>query len=133
MGGNEEFGTASAVCQSISIRTGRRRHAIAWSQYIATMQYIRARLIAQAKEVRDDDSIIDIVVWELVEPLLPCTHLYKYRLFFGRPGECFVRYDNERGKGDHRHVSEVEFDYEFISLDTLLADFERDVTNWRKR
>jgi hypothetical protein len=97
------------------------------------MQYIRARLIAQAKEVRDDDSIIDIVVWELAEPLLPCTHLYKYRLFFGRPGECFVRYDNERGKGDHRHVGEVEFDYEFISLDALLADFERDVTNWRKR
>lgn len=42
-----------------------------------------------------------------------------------------VRYDNERGKGDHRHVGEVQSDYEFISLDALLADFERDVTNWR--
>jgi len=96
------------------------------------MQYIKARLVARAKEVRDDDSIIDIVVWELAEPPLPCTHSYKYRLFFGRPGECFVRYDNERGKGDHRHVGEVESDHEFISLDALLTDFERDVANWRK-
>jgi hypothetical protein len=92
---------------------------------------MKARLIAQAKEVRDDGSIVNIVVWELTEPLLPCRHLYKYRLFYGRPGECFVRYDNERGKGDHQHVGEVESEYEFSSLDTLLADFERDVTNWR--
>ena len=95
------------------------------------MQYMKATLIAQAKEVRDDGSIVDIVVWELSTPLSPCAHFYKYRLFFGRPGECFVRYDNERGKGDHRHVGEVESDYEFSTLDALLADFERDVTNWR--
>lgn len=96
------------------------------------MQYMKARLLARAKEVRDDDSIIDIVVWELSEPLLPCAHHFKYRLFFGRSGECFVRYDNERGKGDHRHVGELQSNYEFVSLDALLADFERDVTNWRK-
>lgn len=92
---------------------------------------MKARLIAQAKEIRDDGSIVDIVVWELSEPLPPCAHPYKYRLFFGWPGECFVRYDNERGKGDHRHDGAVESAYAFTSLDTLLADFERDVTNWR--
>ena len=60
------------------------------------MQYMEATLIAQAKEVHDDGSIVEIVVWELAEPLPPCTHRYKYRLFFGVPGECLVRYDNER-------------------------------------
>jgi len=90
-----------------------------------------ATLIASAKEVRDDGSIVDIVVWELSKPLLPCVHRYKYRLFYGRPGECFVRYDNERGKGDHRHIGKVESRYEFTSLDALLADFEHDVRNWR--
>ena len=95
------------------------------------MQYMKATLIAQAKEVRDDGSIVEIVVWELAEPLPPCTHTYKYRLFFGASGECFVRYDNERGKGDHRHAGGVESSYEFTDLDTLLTDFERDVTNWR--
>jgi len=95
------------------------------------MQYVKATLIAQAKEVRDDGSIIEIVVWELAEPLAPCTHPYKYRLFFGRPGEYFVRYDNERGKGDHRHVGSEEMVYDFSTLDALLIDFERDVMNWR--
>ena len=91
---------------------------------------MKAALIAQAKEVRDDGSIVEIVVWELAEPMPPCTHAYKYRLFFGQPGHCFVRYDNERGKGDHRHAGGVESAYDFTSLDKLLADFERDVMNW---
>jgi len=91
---------------------------------------MKAALIAQAKEVRDDGSIVEIVIWELAEPMLPCTHAYKYRLFFGQPGQCFVRYDNERGKGDHTHAGGVESVYDFTSLDKLLADFERDVMNW---
>ncbi len=95
------------------------------------MQYMKAALIAQAKEIRDDGSIVEIVVWELAAPLPPCAHSYKYRLFFGTSGECFVRYDNERGKGDHRHANGVESPYNFTGLDALLADFERDVTNWR--
>lgn len=90
-----------------------------------------AALLAQAKEVRHDGSIVEIVVWALDEPLQPCAHNYKYRLFFGRPGECFVRYDNERGKGDHRHVGGKESIYGFTTLEALLADFERDVTDWR--
>lgn len=90
-----------------------------------------ATLLAQAKEVRDDGTIVEIVVWMLDEPLPPCAHSYKYRLFFGRPGECFVRYDNERGKGDHRHVGGKESIYGFTTLEALLADFERDVTDWR--
>ncbi|MDO9450140.1 MAG: DUF6516 family protein [Rugosibacter sp.] len=95
------------------------------------MQHMKAMLIAQAKEVRDDGSIVEIVVWELAVPLPGCAHPYKYRLFFGQAGECFVRYDNERGKGDHRHVGAEEVGYVFTTLDALLTDFECDVTNWR--
>jgi hypothetical protein len=95
------------------------------------MQYIRVRPIAQAKEVRDDGSIIQISVWALPEPVPPCTHLYKYRLYYGRGGVCFVRYDNERGKGDHKHLGSTEHPYPFTTLDVLLNDFETDVTNWR--
>jgi len=64
------------------------------------MQYMPAVLVAQAKEVRDDGSIIEIVIWELSEPLAPSTHRYKYRLYYGAAGMNRVRYDNERGKGD---------------------------------
>jgi len=38
-----------------------------------------------------------------------------------------VRYDNETGKGDHRHYGDDEEPYRFTTLDQLLADFEADV------
>jgi hypothetical protein len=30
---------------------------------------------------------------------------FKYSLFYGRPGEVLVLFDNERGKGDHKTTS----------------------------
>lgn len=95
------------------------------------MQYMPVVLLARAKEVRDDGSIVEIVVWELPEPLPPSTHRYKYRLYYGFGGASRVRYDNERGKGDHRHIGEQEEDYVFATLEQLLDDFSRDVENWR--
>jgi hypothetical protein len=94
------------------------------------MQYIKATLLARTKEVRDDGSIVEIVIWGIPEPLPPCQHGFKYRLYFGRAGEDRVRYDNERGKGDHRHVNGEELVYVFESLDKLLDDFDRDVQDW---
>lgn len=97
---------------------------------IAIMQYMAAVLLARAKEVRDDGSMVEIVIWELPEPIPPSTHLFKYRLYYGAGGECRVRYDNERGKGDHRHVGEDEHDYDFSSVEQLLEDFRSDVERW---
>ena len=91
---------------------------------------MRAVPIVRAKEVRDDGSIVEIMIWELPEPLAPSPHLYKYRLYFGAAGVCRVRYDNERGKGDHRHIGEREEEYSFRTLEELLEDFQRDVENW---
>jgi len=91
------------------------------------MQYMDAVSLARAKEVRDDGSIIEIVIWQLPEPLAPSTHTYKYRLYFGSAGVSRVRYDNERGKGDHRHVGDEEFDYVFTSVEQLREDFRLDV------
>jgi len=45
-----------------------------------------------------------------------------------------VRYDNEAGKGDHRHYGEREEPYRFESVERLLSDFAADVkrlTGWR--
>lgn len=89
-----------------------------------------AILVAKAKEIRDDGSIVEIVIWELPAPLTPSRHRYKYRLYYGAAGICRVRYDNERGKGDHQHLNEREEDYKFTTLEQLLADFEHDVNQW---
>ncbi|WP_096696020.1 DUF6516 family protein [Polaromonas sp. AER18D-145] len=90
-----------------------------------------AQLIARAKEVRNDGSIVEVVVWRVPRAIHPCTHPFNYRLYFGAGGVCRVRYDNEQGKGDHRHAGESEEPYRFESLEQLLADFQRDVENWR--
>lgn len=95
------------------------------------MQYTPAVLLARAKEIREDGSIVEIVIWELPAPLEPSTHRYKYRLYYGVPGCSRIRYDNERGKGDHRHFGEREVSYVFTTVEQLLEDFRRDVENWR--
>ncbi len=90
-----------------------------------------AILIAKAKEVRDDGSIVEIVIWEVPTPVPPSTHLYKYRLYYGAAGICRIRYDNERGKGDHHHYGDREEAYIFTTIEQLLIDFENDVNEWR--
>ena len=42
-----------------------------------------------------------------------------------------IGYDNERGKGDHRHHRGVETSYTFRSMQRLLADFLADVQKER--
>jgi Family of unknown function (DUF6516) len=44
---------------------------------------------------------------------------------------CVLRYDNESGKGDHRHFRNQESRYDFDGVDGLLADFQRDIERIR--
>jgi Family of unknown function (DUF6516) len=67
------------------------------------------------------------MAWVVAQPVAGCTHTCKYRLAFVAHGECVLRYDNEAGKGDHRHAGGSEGKYRFSTLDKLFADFERDI------
>ena len=85
-----------------------------------------AREIIRYKKERGG-RIFEVVVWHLSEPLPGSSHPFKYRLFYGKSdGTCIVRYDNERGKGDHRHVGNLEEAYPFTTLRKLIEDFEAD-------
>lgn len=48
-------------------------------------------------------------------------------------GVCVLRYDNEAGKGDHKHIEAVEQPYGFTGLETLQRDFWHDVDVWRAK
>jgi len=86
-----------------------------------------AREIIRYKKERGG-RIIEVVIWHLSEPLPGATHPCKYLLFCGQSdGSCLVRYDNERGKGDHRHIGDNEDAYTFSTLRKLIEDFEADV------
>ena len=41
-----------------------------------------------------------------------------------------VRYDNEAGKSDHRHVMGCEESYRFVSVAKLRRDFEADIRKY---
>jgi hypothetical protein len=89
----------------------------------------KATLVLHEKVVLADESIIELVVWRLPSPAADRPHGIKYRLYYGRGGVCLVRYDNEAGKGDHRHFEGRETRYEFSSIAQLRRDFEVDVRN----
>ncbi|WP_318556890.1 toxin-antitoxin system TumE family protein [Geobacter anodireducens] len=93
-----------------------------------------AVFVFRDKKVKDG-LMIEMVVWELDAPLSGSSHSFKYRLFCGNleAGTSLVRYDNERGKGDHRHVADEEQSYWFTSLEVLFADFEKDVREALKK
>lgn len=78
-----------------------------------------------------ETAFVELVVWSLPAPLVGSEHRFKYRLALVDAGICVMRYDNEAGKGDHKHLGEVEVDYRFPGLDTLMADFWTDVERWR--
>lgn len=84
-------------------------------------------LLLHEKVVRADGSIVELVIWRLPRATPDRPHGLKYRLYFGRDGECLVRYDNEASKGDHRHVLGRERPYAFVSVESLRRDFEADV------
>lgn len=75
-------------------------------------------------------AFAELVLWQLSEPLTGCGHRYKYRLAYVVDGVCVLRYDNESGKGDHRHDGERQSAYTFSNPDNLIAAFEADIARW---
>jgi len=72
-------------------------------------------------------SFAELVLWQLPAPLPGSAHSYKYRLAYVVNGVCVLRYDNESGKGDHRHFRGKESRYTFDGVEKLLASFQRDI------
>lgn len=91
-----------------------------------------AELLIDERHVLDDKTFVEIIVWQVPRPVRGSNHRFKYRLALVHEGVCVLRYDNEAGKGDHRHVADVEAPYTFTDSDSLLADFWRDVASWRR-
>lgn len=89
------------------------------------------RLIHYKKRLADG-LFKEIKVWRLLESMPGCLHPYKYSLALIARDRCVLRYDNERGKGDHKHVDDQELRIEWGGLDALLADFDRDIQRWRE-
>jgi hypothetical protein len=85
---------------------------------------VRRRVVVAA------DAFVEVVIWHVPEAIPPATHLYKYRPAHVAEERCVLRYDNARGKGDHRHTETMEKPSSFSTPDQLMAEFEADVARW---
>jgi hypothetical protein len=91
---------------------------------------MKAELIIRRRFEVTADSFAEMVVWQIPEPVPPSEHRFKYRLVLIHRGERVLGFDNERGKGDHRHEGAVETPYQFLCVDRLIADFLAAIDKW---
>ena len=65
---------------------------------------MKAELLLDERQVLAEDLFAELVIWRLPESAHGSRHRFKYRFALVADGECVLRYDNEIGKGDHRHI-----------------------------
>jgi hypothetical protein len=87
---------------------------------------MKAKLLRRIREVWGR-GVIEGVIREVPEPVSASEHRIKYRLAHVVAGVCVVGYDNERGKGDHKHIRDSEAPCVFTDVSALIRDFLNDV------
>jgi hypothetical protein len=96
------------------------------------MSNMPAQLLLDERHVLSESAFVELVVWRVPAPVRGSKHEYRYRLALVVDSECVLRYDNEAGKGDHRHVRDKEHEYRFKTAEQLLADFWKDIEEMLK-
>ena len=94
---------------------------------------MKAEPLLRERFVLSETVFADIVIWRVPAPLPGSRHGFKYRLALVASGICVLRYDNEAGKGDHKHVGKRQAAYAFEDVERLQTDFWTDVEAWMKR
>ncbi len=88
---------------------------------------MKAELIEKSRTVINDQAFFEVVLWHLPSPVPGSAHPFKYRLARVVNGECVLRYENERGMGDHRHIEGRKEPVTFTTLDALYDAFQSDM------
>lgn len=92
---------------------------------------MQARLLLRERHVLGEDRFAEMVIWRLPRRVPGSAHDFKYRFALVVNEVCVLRFDNEAGKGDHKHVGAAEVPYRFTTLDALVADFWTALREWR--
>ena len=91
---------------------------------------MKAIQLVRTRITYSESAFAELVLWQVPKPVAGSVHGFKYRLAYVVHGVCVLRYDNEVGKGDHRHFGDEEGAYKFTTPDQLVADFQRDIARW---
>ena len=79
----------------------------------------------------DDGATLEVTIYAVRSPVPGSKHRLKYSLFYGKNGKRLVGYDNERGRGDHRHLPGKAEPYSFSPPERPIEDFLADVRRRR--
>jgi Family of unknown function (DUF6516) len=110
---------AAPLLESLTTRAG-----------VGIVSNMKATPLIRRRVVLAPDAFAEVMIWRVPRRLPPSAHDFKYRLAYVVQGGCIIRYDNEQGKGDHRHVDAVETLYVFSTPEQLMADFMEDIARW---
>jgi len=94
---------------------------------VVIISNMKAVKLISTRIVYSESAFAELVLWRLSKPLSGSLQEFKYRLAYIVRGECILRYDNEAGKGDHRHYDGKESAYVFTTPEQLVADFQHDI------
>lgn len=94
---------------------------------------MKAKLLLRERHLVDEGQFAELVIWQVPVTAGQARRAFKYRLAFVVDGACVVRFDNEAGKGDHKHIGKRELPYRFTDPERLLADFWHEVERWRAK
>ena len=90
---------------------------------VGAISNITAELLLDECHVLSGSAFAELVVWRAPSPVRRSQRELRYRLARVVNGVCVLRYDNEAGKGDHRHVGERKHAYQFKDASQLRANF----------
>jgi len=93
---------------------------------------MKAELLLHERQQVETTAFVELKIWLVPNPVKGSKHLFKYSLAYVVEGKCVLRYDNEAGKSDHKHIGEKECNYSFTNAEQLLQDFWIDVDEWRE-
>lgn len=100
------------------------------SDCVSKLFNMKATELVRTRIVYSEVAFAELVLWQLPKPLAGSSHRFKYRLAYVVQDVCVVRYDNETGKGDHRHYKGKESAYSFTDPEKLIKAFRADIARW---
>lgn len=97
---------------------------------VVIISNMKAIQLVRTRITYSDIAFAELVLWQVPKPVDGSEHRFKYRLAYVVRSVCVLRYDNENGKGDHRHFGKRESVYKFNNPEQLIADFQQDIARW---
>ncbi len=81
-----------------------------------------AELLLHRKQVTSDNEIVEFKIWKVPKDV-DFPEGIRYSMGYIHNGKRVLGYDNERGKGHHKHKLGKEEKVQFVSWQMLLNQF----------